>query len=524
MNMQRRAVLLGGAALALPAIARSQGRKTLRFVPHADLASLDPVWTTADITRNYSLAVFDTLFGIDAKFNVQLQMLAGFSTSDDGLAWELKLRDGLMFHDGTKVLARDCVASIKRFASRDALGTAMAARIAEISAPDDNKIVIRLNKKFGLLPTALAQYACVIMPERLAKTDAYTQLTEAVGSGPFRLKADERIPGARVVFEKFAGYAPRADGVPSFTAGPKIAHFDRLEWTVMPDAGTAQAALMNNEIDWWENPSIDLVPPLRKDKRLTLRVIDVTGGIACLRFNHLLPPFDNVAIRRVVQKAVNQADTMAAVAGAEPSLIKVPVGLFVPGTQYASDTGLAANTSGWGDVEALKKELLAAGYKGEKIVVLGATTIPRIWAAAQVGVDVLKRIGFNVDFQALEWGTVVQRRASKAPTDKGGWNVFFTYLGGTGNVTPATMSAARGDGEKAWFGWPTSAKMEALRDAWFEAPDLAAQQKLCAEMQAELWNFVPYVPMGMHDQPTAYFSYLKGVRDGYPQFYGVERV
>ena len=242
-----------------------------------------------------------------------------------------------------------------------------------------------------------------------------------------------------------------------------------------------------------------------------------------MRFNHLLPPFDNPAIRQVVQKAINQRDVMTAVAGAEPSLIKVPVGLFVPGTQYASDAGLAANTNGWADMAALKKELIAAGYKGEKITVLGATTIPRIWAAAQVGADTLTRLGFNVDFQALEWGTVVQRRASKATTDKGGWNVFFTYLGGTGNISPATMSAARGDGEKAWFGWPTSPKMEALRDAWFDAPDLVAQQKLCAEMQQEMWNFVPYVPMGMHDQPIAHFSYLKDIRDGYPQFYGVRR-
>ena len=521
--MRRRTLLQSAAAMTLAAPAIAQPKSLLRFVPHADLASLDPVWTTADITRNYSLAVFDTLFGIDAKFDIHPQMLAGFTTSADGLLWELTLRDGLLFHDGSKVTARDCVASITRFAARDAIGTALGARIAEITAPSDRLIRIRLKSRFGLLPNALAAYASAIMPEHLAKTDPMKAIPEAIGSGPFRFKADERIPGAKVVFEKFAGYVPRADGVPSFSAGPKIVHFDRMEWTVMPDAGTAMSALLNNEIDWWENPSIDLVPALRKDKRLTVEVHDVTGGIACLRFNHLLPPFDNPAIRRVVQKAINQRDVMTAVAGAEPSLIKVPVGLFVPGTQYASDAGLAANTNGWADIAALKKELIAAGYKGEKITVLGATTIPRIWAAAQVGADTLTRLGFNVDFQALEWGTVVQRRASKATTDKGGWNVFFTYLGGTGNISPATMSAARGDGEKAWFGWPTSPKMEALRDAWFDAPNLAAQQKLCAEMQEEMWNFVPYVPMGMHDQPIAHFSYLKDIRDGYPQFYGVRR-
>src|SRR3954470_2317232 len=117
--MKRRTVLHSAAAmtaaLTAPRIARADGPKTVTFAPHADLASLDPVWTTADITRNYSLAVFDTLFAYDAQFNVQPQMVEGVKKESDGLTWELKLRDGLKFHDGEKVLARDCVATINRF-------------------------------------------------------------------------------------------------------------------------------------------------------------------------------------------------------------------------------------------------------------------------------------------------------------------------------------------------------------------------------------------------------------------------
>src|SRR5450432_3546485 len=173
--MKRRDVLKSAAAtsaaLAAPKIVRAEGARTVTFVPHADLASLDPVWTTADITRNYSLAVFDTLFGYDAQFSVQPQMVAGVKTESDGLSWELTLRDGLKFHDGEKVLARDCVAKIKRFAARDACGQAMMKRVAEITAPSDNVIRFRLNKPFSLLTNALAQVYCAIMPTRLAETD-----------------------------------------------------------------------------------------------------------------------------------------------------------------------------------------------------------------------------------------------------------------------------------------------------------------------------------------------------------------
>ena len=518
-----KSALAGAAALSLPSIVRAESQSTLTFVPHADLASLDPVWTTADITRNFSLAVYDTLYAFDADFKVQPQMVAGESTSDDGKQWDLTLRDGLKFHDGSPVLAKDCVATIKRFGQRDPMGTALMARTDEITAASDKMIRIRLKKPFPLLTYALGQVYCAIMPERLAQTDAFTQVTEAVGSGPFKLVAAERVPGQRVVFEKNKDYVPRKDGKPSFHAGPKIVHFDRIVWNFVQDPGTAAAALQQGEVDWWENPQMDLVPQLKSDKNLTVVVKDRTGEIGCLRFNHLFPPFDKPAVRRAVLSAIDQKEVMTAVAGAVPDLIKTDVGLFVPGTPLASTAGVEI-TRGPKDFDKIKKDLAAAGYNGEKVIVLAATTIPTIWAEASVATDVLKQIGMNVDLQALEWGAVVSRRAVKEPPEHGGWNIFYTYLGGLNNISPGPNIAIRGTGTKAWFGWPTDEEMEKLRDAWFEAPDLAAQQKICADMQVHFWQNPSYVPLGMYDQPTAFHTYLHDVRDGWPQFYGVRRV
>ncbi len=321
--MKRRDVLksalAGATALAAPRIVRAEPTTTIIFTPHADLASLDPVWTTADITRNFSLAVYDTLYGYDAAFNVQPQMVDGTVVDNDGKQWDLTLRDGLAFHDGTPVLARDCVATIQRFARRDPFGGALMVRTDEISAPSDKVIRFRLKQPFALLPNALAQVYCAIMPERLAKTDAMQQVSEAMGSGPFKFLASERVSGQRVVYEKNAKYVPRKEGTPSFNAGPKIVYIDRVVWNFIPDPATASAALMQGEIDWWENPTIDLVPQLKTNKDLMLAVKDRTGEIGCLRFNHLHPPFDNAAIRRVVVAAIDQKEVMEAVAGAEPS-------------------------------------------------------------------------------------------------------------------------------------------------------------------------------------------------------------
>jgi peptide/nickel transport system substrate-binding protein len=524
--MKRRDVLksavAGAAALAAPGVVQAEASRVLTFVPQADLASIDPVWTTADITRNYSLAVFDTLYGYDAQFNVQPQMVEGHRTENDGKVWELTLRDGLAFHDGEKVLARDAVTSIKRFGARDPFGQALMARVDEISAPSDKVIRFQLKKPFSLLPNALAQVYCAVMPERLARTDPTQQIPEAIGSGPFKFNAAERVTGSRLVFDKNTAYVPRKDGKPSFNAGPKVVYVDRVVWNYIPDPATASAALLQNEVDWWENPTIDLIPQLRRNKDMIITVKDRTGEMGCLRFNHLYPPFNNPAIRRIVVAAMDQKECMEAVAGAEPSIIKTDVGIFVPGTPMASTTGVEI-TRGPKDYDKLKQDLKNAGYNGEKIVILAATSFPSIWAQAQVANDVLSRIGFNVDLQSLDWGTVVQRRASKEPNDKGGWNIFYTFLGGFGNISPAPNIALRGNGTAAWFGWPSNARLEELYAAWFEAPDLAAQQKICADMQVAFWQDPTYAPLGMYDMPTAYRNVLSEVPDGWPQFYGVKK-
>src|SRR5689334_114948 len=183
------------AALTAPQIARAGPRKTITFVPYADLASVDPVWTTADITRNFALAVYDTLYGYDAEFNAQPQMVEGHTLERDGLQWDLLLRDGLTFHDGAPVRAPDCVATISRWAKRYPMGQALMDRTDELAAISDKTIRFRLKRPFPLLPEALAEPYCSIMPERLAKTDPFEEVKEAVGSGPFKLVAAQRTPG-----------------------------------------------------------------------------------------------------------------------------------------------------------------------------------------------------------------------------------------------------------------------------------------------------------------------------------------
>jgi len=526
--MRRRTFLATSAAtLALPSVGRAQNQRVLKFIAQSDLAVVDPIWTTAYVTRNHGYMVFDTLYGQTGQkegFKATPQMVSGHVTEDDGKTWKLTLRDGLVFHDGEKVLARDCVASIKRWGARDAFGQALMARTDELSAPDDKTILFRLKQPFALLPDALCHAAsnmCAMMPERIAETDPFKSFTEVVGSGPFRFKADERVQGSLFVYERFNKYKPLEHGEVSFTSGPKIVHFDRVEWHVQPDQATKAAALQAGEMDWWENPSADLLPVLRKADIQT-PILNPAGGSFVLRPNHLYPPFDKPAVRRALMGAIDQKDFMTAMMGEETSLWSVPCGFFPPISPLASDAGMSVLTDK-PDYATVRKVLKAAGYQGEKVVLMGATDQPLNYPLAEVAADMLKRVDMDVDYQATDWGTVVQRRALTKPPSEGGWNLFCTGFSGLDFFSPASHLALRGNGKGAWFGWPSDPKIEELRDAWFDAPDLAAQKKIGAEIQLQAFENVPYYPLGLASQPTAFRQDITGVPEGFVIFWNVRR-
>ncbi len=517
--------LAAGSRLVSPHVARAQGAQTLRFVPASDVAIPDPTFSPGIASRNHGLLVFDTLYGVDAAFAVQPQMVEGHLVDDDGLTWTMRLREGLVFHDGQPVRARDVIASLRRWAARDAFGGSLFEIVDDISGPDDRTIRWRLKSPFPKLPLALGKVGSIvafIMPERLALAPSAVQIKEIVGSGPFRFKADEHVPGSRLVYTRFADYRPRASGVPSLMAGPKIVNFDRVEWQVIPDPSTAAAALQRGEVDWVEQPLIDMLPTLRARQTLTVDSLDPLGNACLLRFNQLLPPFDNVAVRRAVMSAVSQDTFMEAVAGDDRALWRDGTGYFSPGSAMASAEGMAALT-GPRDLAAARQAIAAAGAKGERILMLGTNDLPAIGRLGDVAADLLKQLGFDVDYVVMDWGAMLLRMANRNPIDKGGWNAFCVHVPGVTQTDPSAHNFLRAQGERAIAGWPRDPKLEALRDAWFRADAVEEQARIGAKMQHEAFDSVPYVPLGTFYQPTAYRKDLTGMLKGLPLFWNVRR-
>ncbi|MBV8427716.1 MAG: ABC transporter substrate-binding protein [Hyphomicrobiales bacterium] len=525
--MNRRELLSAGlstaALLASPSVLRAREGNTLKFVPIADLAIVDPIVTSSLSTRCHAYLVFDTLYGLDKNYQATPQMLDGHVVEEDGKSWTLTLREGLSFHDGEKVLARDAVASLERWGKRDAYGGALFKAVDEISVLDDRKLRFRLKRAFPRLPDALAKTGpnmSAIMPERLALTEANLPVKEVVGSGPFRFVASEREPGARIVYERHAPYVPRASGEIGFSSGPKLAKVERVEWTIVPDPATAVAALQRGEVDWIEAPIPDLMPVLARDPNVAIKVADQVGIMPVLRFNCLNPPFDDARLRRIVLEAVDQREVLAAYASDE-TILRAGVGVFPFGTPMENRAGMA-RLFGRTDIEAARRALAEAGYSGEKVLLMAGADNPVTSAAGQVVADLLERIGFNVDFPTLDSATLIQRRTSRERVDKGGWSLFIVGYAGF-DTSPAESFLIRGNGKDAWFGWPTSPELERLRDAWIDAPDVLAQKQLAEDIQRQVWRDAPFVPLGQIVQKTAFRRSITGVLDGFAKFYNVDK-
>jgi peptide/nickel transport system substrate-binding protein len=516
--LHRRSLLAGAAALALPAPTLAQGSaaRTLRFTPFADLSTIDPIWTTAFNVRDHGYLIYDTLFGTDAEFRIRPQMAEGATESDDGTRWTIRLREGLRFHDNEPVRAQDVIPSLARWSRRDGLGQSWAQAVAEMRAADDRTVEFRLHRRFPLFLAALGKPSSVvpfIMPARIAQTDAFQQITDATGSGPFRFLRDEWRPGQGAAYARNERYVPR-DEPPSWSAGGKVAKLDRIELKIIPDAATAAAALQTGEIDWWDEMQPDIVPTIRRSRGARVVVRNPLGTFISLRFNCLHPPFDNPAVRRAVMLGIDQQDYALAVMGDNRELWETCPSFFTCGTPYGAIPGLSDINAPLrsASLDRARAALAAAGYAGQKVLVIQASEIANNAAMAAVTHDLLRRMGMNVELMATDWGTVVQRRASKEP---GAWNIFHTGWSGADNLDPAVNVQIRAGGsDAAWFGWPSDPRIEEARSRWFAATSRETQLAAALDMQRHAFDSAPYVPLSIVRFPSGIRNEIQGVLPG----------
>ena len=512
----RRAFGTGAAAAALT-FSRSRlapgqvSSKVLRVVPQAEPQSFDPVFTQVNNVSMHGAMIYDQLFGWDDKMNVQPQMVDDWKTTDDRLLYTFTLRRGLKFHDGGDVTTRDVVASLKRMFIRDGQNQLLAGLIDEYQRIDDRSFSIRLKAPFAFTEFLLGGSNGVvgaIMREKDAMTDPFTPVKERIGSGPFRFIDAEYRPGARLVYEKFDGYVPRSEPASGF-AGGKVAKVDRVEWVIIPDASVAFNALRSGEVDMLDAPPLDLLPTVANDRNIVIGEVWPLESYAVLRFNSIHPPFNDVKARQAVAHAFSQIDYMSAAYG-DPKLWHECYAYWVCGSPNGTEVGSEPYRKP--DLDRARQLVRESGYDGTPVVLIGGSDIPAYQRLSLVTVDLLQKIGFKVDLQFSDWGSVATRRQKKDPPAQGGWNLFHTSANGaqlsSPLTSPSTITTCDG---KNFPGWPCDQVEEDMRLRYIREPDAAKRMALLQDMHRRLWEVVPYLPLGQFVQPFLWRSNVSGV-------------
>ncbi|HEU5322793.1 MAG TPA: ABC transporter substrate-binding protein [Methylomirabilota bacterium] len=501
---------LAGLWLAGGPVRPAAAQGTLRVVMHSDLKIVDPIWTTAYITRNHGYMIYDTLLAADARGEIRPQMLDRYEVSGDRLTYTMVLREGLSWHDGKPVTAEDCVASIKRWAARDTMGQKMMSFVKDVTAVNPRTFRVVLKEPTGLVLSALGKPSSNVpfmMPKRVADTPPGEQISDFTGSGPFVFKRDEWKPGDRAVYVKFAQYRPRGEPA-SGLAGGKTARLERVEWRAIADHQTAINALLAGEIDYIESPPHDLLPVVKRDASIKLVDYNPLGNQYTFRFNTLHPPFNDPRVRQAVLAAFNQEDFLKAVIG-DPAYYKVCKSLFPCGSPLESTRGMDGLLES--NVDRARALLKQAGYDGTPIVLMHSTDLAVLTNLAPVAKALLERAGFKVDMQSMDWQTLVARRAKKDLPAQGGWHAFLTSWVAADILNPVMAGFLNASCDQAMFGWPCDPEMEKLRDQFARESNPARLKAIAEAVQVRLTQYPTHVHLGQWYQPIAARKNVDGI-------------
>ncbi len=489
---------------------QAAAQTTLRVVMHSDLKIVDPIWTTAYISRNHGYMIYDTLFAMDAQGEIRPQMVDKYEVSPDQLTYTLTLRDGLLWHDGQPVTAEDCIASIKRWGAKDSMGQKMMSFVRDFAVVNPQTFQLLLKEPTGLVLQALGKPSSNVpfmMPRRVAETPPSEQIKDLTGSGPFVFKSEEWKPGDKAVYVKYAQYKARSEA-PSSLAGGKVVNVDRVEWRAIADHQTAINALLGGEIDLIEAPPHDLLPVLKKDASVKLVDINPLGLQYTFRFNTLHKPFDDARVRQAVFYALNQEDFLKAVIG-DPAYYKVCKSFYPCGSPLETTKGMEELlTSNFAKARQL---LEAAGYDGTPIVLMHSTDLAALANLAPVAKSLMEQAGFKVDMHSMDWQTLVARRAKKEPPAQGGWHAFLTAWVAADILNPVMLGFLNAGCDQAMFGWPCDADIERLRDQYARETNPVQLKAIAEAAQVRATQYPTHIPLGQWFQPAAMRQNVDGM-------------
>lgn len=489
-SVSRRTALKGAAALAggIPfsrlTMASAQDEEpqtggTLKVaIVGEPPAVLDSMFSTATVTNNLSAQLFESLFTFDSSFNPQPMLVEDYSLSDDSLVYTFKLREGITFHNGDPLTSADVVASLNRWAAINGRGRMISGRLNSLDALDEYTVEMSFDVPTGVLLSFLARAEAFIMPASIAEEAGENQLTEFIGTGPF--KFEEHAVDQHLRMVRFDDYVPR-DEEPDGLAGRKIAYVDQIDFIPVPDESVRANGVISGEYHFGDPLPPDFLDSLEGDPGVEAIVVKPYYWYAPV-FNKRRGLFADQNARKAVQLAFSQSDALRAGFGRE-ELIRADPSISGEETAWYSVAG--ADDFDQPDPERARSLLEEAGYAGETIRWIATHEYAYNFRIADFVRQQLAEIGMEVELILSDWATVVQNRA-----DPDAQEIFLTGFSQYNH--PATQPY----NDAAWPGFWESEAKDAAINALVEASDDAALGAAVDQYTETFWTELPAVKVG----------------------------
>lgn len=488
------ALVVGGTALvSIGAQAQTLSKSPLNLAMIGEPPSLDPMASTADLVTTIMQHVYEPLYTFDANSKI-IPMLAESlpKVSADGKRYSITLRKGVQLHNGRELNAEDVLASLKRWMEMSPRGNSVSKEVADLSVNGSHGIEITLKGPYAPLLSLMAMpsgMAAIMAKESIAKP-----LKEFVGTGPYKFK--ERRPDQYVLLTRFDQYAARTEA-PSGYGGKKTAIADELRFLPVPNANTRVEGSLAGQYHFADLLPTEALGRLEKSGGKTVPILTPSFGFPYLVFNTKDGVMASQVVRKAVQTSFGQGEMLAAGFG-DTRFFTVEPNHFPKGTPFYSAAGAALYNER--DANKAKGQAVTAGYKGETLRILTSRQFDFHYNMALIMAEQLKRAGFKVELNVVDWATLIQRR-----NDPKLWDIYITHSG----LFPEPMMSPPQLGEGAPGWWSTPAKQSALA-ALNQETNPAKRGALWGAVQQVIYDEVPYINVGKFSSLSAISPALQG--------------
>jgi len=466
----------------------------MRFALEGEPPTLDPHWATATVVMTVASHWAESLFTQGAKYEVIPDLAESFTTSDDLKVYDIKLRQGVLFHNGKEMTSEDVAASLNRWGKVASHGKTFFKTVEKLEANGKYGVRITLNKGSAVVPAFLTWTgrAFIYPKEVVDEVGTESAIKNYIGTGPFEFV--EHMPDRHIKLKRFEKYVARTDA-PNGFGGKKVAYFDEIMMIPVPEQAQRVTMVQTGELDFSDWITPDAYARLQADPQIVTLIVKPKEWIIGV-FNKKKGLFTNKTMRQAVQAALDMKPIMTNAVG-RPEFLRLDPSIIFKESVWWTDAGNELYNQA--NVEKAKKLMKEAGYKGEKIRWMCTQEYEWMYQSAVIAAQQLKAVGFNVDLQVMDWASVVQRRNNP--------DLYEIFTTGQGMPADPAMFMSLTCG---WPGWSCFEELDGLMLKFASTPKFEDRYEIWKKVQNYFYDNAVNVKMGDFFTLRIHRDYVKG--------------